>query len=1579
MRINKYQLLLAVLFHISIFSFAQPNGEWDSKPSVFQVNRLDAHASLMPYNSQTQAMDGDISKSNNYFSLNGTWKFKLVNKPADRSTDFFTTTFNDATWTNITVPGNWQTQGYDRPIYTNVTYPWAGTDYISPPKAPTNFNPVGSYRLNFTLPAGWESKKNILHFAGVESAFYVWINGNYVGYAEDSYTPDEFDISKYLKAGTNNISVQVFRWSDGSWLEDQDFIRLSGIFRDVYVYTVPDVHIYDFAYTTDLDAQYTNAAFKLTATVACNKTGAANGCKVQAQLYDNQNALVFTNSANLTNIALNSTADFTIQQTVTNPLKWSAEFPNLYTLVLSVIDGAGNVIEYQSCKVGFREIALVNGQFLINGKPIMIKGVNRHETSPTKGRAVDMAQMIQDIEIMKQNNINADRTCHYPNNVLWYELCDKYGIYVMDEANVESHGVRDQVPASLPEWTQNCVDRARSMVERDKNHPCVIFWSLGNEAGSGSNFQAMYDYIHAADPSRPVHYEGNSNYADMTSYMYPSVDNVANYGKSGNKKPLILCEYSHSMGNSTGNLFMYWDQFEKYPNLQGGFIWDYIDQNLKDAQGYKYGGDWGDNPNDGNFCSNGILNSDRTLKAGAYEVKKVYCNIKFEAVNLLTGSIKIKNRFLFTNLKDFNGSWELMADDKVIQSGIISATNLDIAPLTEKTFTVGYTAPTLQAGVKYWLNISIKTKTDQVWAKAGHEIVAHQFEIPFVTPAITETAAFGTEKIKVTTSTAEYSISNSLFSVKFDRTTGMLKNYNYKSNLLVADGPIPNFWRAPTDNDKGNNMQTRCKIWQTVSNQRTLDAITLTSYNDSSALVSVQYSFPTTPVSLGKVNYRVLANGEIDIDYAFYPGSSSLPELPLVGFTMTMPTTYADFTWYGKGPQETYIDRQLGFKTGVYSKSVDDNFFPYIEPSETGNHIQTSWMKMYNGDGNGLLVSGNNFEFSALRYTAAELFSKKHPFELVKSNNVIVNINLRQMGVGGDDSWGALPHNEFRIFPNQNYLFSFKLFPADSLTNAMAQSKISYKSEPKVKVPNLAGLTEEAAITLLKQNGFVPGAMSQGISSSYAVNLVIGQMPGSGESVIAGSMINYTLCKGSNLAYKKPATATDAEGTNPTSNGNDGDYTTRWCASNGTLGKTWSVDLQGNYDLTSVTINWETSGVYKYKIEVSSDNISWAIGLDRSTTTISDKAQTAALTSKNVRYVRLTVSATPGSNWISFYEFELYGLKAGSSVPVVSVTAPTANSVFFTNNTVTISANASVTSGSISQVAFYANSKFLATDVTAPYTFDWKGMPAGTYTIKAIATDNSGNVSEAITNIKINMQQAPYEGTAWAIPGTIQFENYDDGGNGFAYLDNAKDNTGGATFRTDEDVDIENCTDAGAGYSVGYTTAGEWMEYTVNVATAGEYDLTIRVACNGDGRTVSLSSNGTVVASDIAIPNTTGWQTWTDVKLKVTLPVGKQVLRLTIGTTDFVNLNYMTFSEVGKPVTPIALMAGWNLIGYPFEGSVDIATALSSIWTNVLTVKNIDSFYNKSQPVFFNSLNKLNWSYGYLVKVDKDCVLQWTK
>ncbi|HLP04662.1 MAG TPA: glycoside hydrolase family 2 TIM barrel-domain containing protein [Paludibacter sp.] len=1237
------------LICFSAFSQPGPNNEWKNQPDIFQVNRLKAHATLIPYATLSKALGCDLKSSENYFSLNGKWKFNLATKPDLRPLDFYSLSFDDQSWDSIKVPAVWQTQGYDYPIYTNVTYPWRGYENISPPATPTVYNPVGSYRRSFILPAGWDGKNCILHFDGVYSAYYVWINGQYVGYSENSFSPGEYDISKFLVAGTNTIAVQVFRWCDGSWLEDQDMIRMSGIFRDVYIYKTPEVHVSDFFYTTSLDANYQNAQFNFSAHIIANKTASQTGYKVQVQLYDNASNPVFATPMQMPVSFSNDSANVSSSIAVANPLKWSAEFPNLYTMVLSLVDGNGTTVEMESGRVGFRQFELKSGQMLVNGKPVLFRGVNRHESDPVHGYALDADDMLRDILIMKRFNINAVRTSHYPNNPLWVDLCDQYGLYLVDENNLETHGVRDIVPTSLPAWTANCIDRITSLVERDKNHPSVVIWSLGNEAGTGSNFKAMRDWIKGRDKTRLVHYEGDSQYGDMTSYMYSTVGTIESYGKSGSSKPLILCEYAHSMGNSTGNLYQYWDMFENYRNLQGGFIWDFVDQSVKDAQGYKYGGDWGDNPNDGNFCANGLVNTDRTPKAALFEMKKVYQSLKMTPVNLLTGKFTIKNWFLFTNMNEFAGSWQLMADSTVLQSGNFSDNDMNLEAQASKELVVPFVAPQLQAGVKYWLNISFRTKKDYNWSVAGHEIAKEQFNIPFATPAVAKTTDFGSEDLQVVESSTLTTVQNSRVKVVFSKTTGLINTYSYDSRILINSGPVPNFWRPSIDNDRGNGEPARCKTWKDASLSRTLDTLWVDTTNTKLVKLYAYMTVPTQTASSLIMEYSIMANGEVTVNQRFYPGSASLPEIPLVGNTMTMPLAFDRFVWYGRGPEENYVDRKLASFVGVYSKTVESNFFPYIKPQETGNHIETDWVKIVDKDNVGVLISGDKFEFNALQYTPAELESRKHPFELVKSNNTVLHINARQMGVGGDDSWGAKPHPEFLLKPDTSYCYSYRIIPVKNGVDEMGASKKQYLSTATTVVPDIKGLTETEAKQLLVENGFVPGKKAYALGNTYEKDRIMSQVPAAGENLPAGSMVSYTISLGKNVALNKPATSSSQESGNNTPKGNDGSYSTRWCASNGNANQWWKVDLGDQYDISYYNITWEMAAAYKYIIEVSNDGSNWTRVVDKTGNTSTSQLQGGGLVAKSVRYVRLTITQNPAQYWSSFFEIEICGAKSSVS------------------------------------------------------------------------------------------------------------------------------------------------------------------------------------------------------------------------------------------------------------------------------------------------------------------------------------------
>jgi beta-galactosidase len=1233
------------------FVEAQPNNEWNNKPDVFQVNRLPAHATLMPYADETSARFGDRTASPYYFSLNGTWKFSWSKNPAGRDTNFYKDIANVSSWSDINVPGNWQTQGFDYPIYTNVTYPWTGYENPSPPQAPTVYNPVGSYRREFTVPGSWNGRQVFLSFQGIGSAFYVWINGNYIGYGEDSFTPKEYDITKYLRTGTNNISAQVYRWSDGSWLEDQDMIRLSGIFRDVFLFSTPPVHIYDFHYVTDLDGSYTNATLTVNADIKYYSQTVPVGYTVEAAVYNSTAGQVASLQLGTASFSTGNETQVSANTSVSNPQKWSAEFPILYTLVIVLKDPGGNVIETESCNLGFRKFELTGGQMKINGKPILFKGVDRHEIDPETGKTLTYERMVQDITIMKKFNINAVRTSHYPNYPQWYELCDKYGIYIIDETNLETHGVRDVVPASRPEWKNNCLDRIQSMVGRDKNHPCVLIWSLGNEAGSGSNFQAMADWVHQNEPTRLVHYEGYNDVADMNSWMYPTVESVEQYGASGSSKPLILCEYSHAMGNSEGNMYQYWDAIEKYPNLQGAFIWDFVDQGLWNPAhtGFYYGGDWGDNPNDADFCANGLISADRTLQPEIYEVKKVYQNIKIKAVDTLKGQFKIKNYYRFTNVNSFSGTWQLMEDNKQINSGTLTASDLNIQPLDSSVISIGFGTPALKTGAKYWLNFSFKLIKDELWANAGHEIASEQFEIPFAVP---DAPMIDTSKIptlSIVDSKDSLVASNTNLQLVFDKNTGTISSYTYQGTKLLQSGPVPSFWRAPNSNDRGNSMPSRCATWKTASLSRTVTGVTVKNISTRQTQVAMNFSYPTSTKSYGIVVYDIYGDGNVVVSSTLVPGSAQLPEIPEVGMLCTVPADFSTVTWYGRGPFENYWDRKKGSNVGVYTTTVDSMFVSYIRPQETGNHTDVQWVCLTNSSGKGLMAVGmSNIEFNALQYTPWELDSKglQHPFNLVKNSFPVLRLNYHQMGLGGDNSWGALPHPEFTLYSNNTYSYQYRLLPITNLPQAMDMSKVSFSELSTVTVPSLIGANQSVTDSIIIANGLTVGNKTKSSSATIPKDCVISQMPEAGAKAIKGTAVNIVLSTGpdGNVAIKKPSSSDSEESSkgNTADKGNDGNVLTRWCASDGNTGHWWKVDLDSLYTLAGSEVMWEFDGkAYGYTIEVSPDNIHWSTAVSKKNNTNTSQTQQDSFNSFS-RYIRITVTQLTSGCWASFWEFKVF-------------------------------------------------------------------------------------------------------------------------------------------------------------------------------------------------------------------------------------------------------------------------------------------------------------------------------------------------
>ena len=1015
--------------------------DWENE-QVIGRNKEAGHCTLMPYADVESAIAGVREGSPFYKSLNGTWKFNWVRKPADRPKDFYRLDYEVSGWDDIEVPSNWQMHGYGIPIYTNAKHPFEA----NPPYIPHDYNPVGSYKREFNVPAGWEGREVFIHFDGVKSAFYIWVNGEEVGYSEGSMTPAEFNITRYLRPGENVLAVEVYRWSDGSYLEDQDMWRLSGIYRNVYLFSAPSVHIEDFFVRTELDDDYRDATLMIRPRVKSFAQKNLNGWVVEAQLYDCEAAAVFSVPLikEVTSIAKErypqrDTVKFgLLEGKVENPDKWSAEQPNLYTVVLTLKDGNGSIVETESCKVGFREVEIRDGQLLVNGRAIRFFGVNRHEHDPDRGRAVTVERMIEDIKLLKQNNINAVRTCHYPDDPHWYDLCDKYGIYLIDEANLESHELRGYL-SNVATWHYAFVDRAIRMVERDKNHPSVIFWSLGNETGCGPNHAAMAGWIHDYDSTRPVHYEGAQGdptdpyYVDVISRMYAKIPEIIRLGTlEEDNRPMVLCEYSHAMGNSMGNLKEYWDAIRSHKRLIGGFIWDWVDQGLRkvSADGkefWAYGGDYGDKPNDGNFCCNGLVGPDRKPNPSLYEVKKIYQRIHVTPVDLLAGKVKVFNEYDFMSLDFVDVLWELAEDGKIQQSGKLP--RISVAPKQEQEIRVPFDKPQLKQGREYWLKITFALGEETLWANAGHVLAWEQFQVPFDVSKAAEEDISAMPALSLKETSKEIRITGDKFAVIVSTEGGSLGSFRYAGKELMGSPLVPNFWRVPIDNDIGNGMPKRHGIWRTAWPKGRVKKATAEQVKPQVVriLVEAELGVKNCPYAC---TYTVYGNGDIVVESSIDAGSLDLPELPRFGMQMMIPGQFDTMSWYGRGPHETYWDRKTGAAVGVYSGKVKELTHAYVRPQENGNKSDVRWAALTNDKGSGLLVVGVPVvDVSAWPYTMEQLENAKHIHELPEDfHSITLNIDYKQMGVGGDDSWGARTHPEYML-PAGKYSYRFILRP----------------------------------------------------------------------------------------------------------------------------------------------------------------------------------------------------------------------------------------------------------------------------------------------------------------------------------------------------------------------------------------------------------------------------------------------------------------------------------------------------------------------------------------------------------------------
>ena len=1054
-----FTLLFGISIATQISLFAQSTPDWEN-PAVFGINKETPHCTLMPYSKISASKKTERTASQWYRTLNGNWKFHWSPDPDSRPVDFYKEMFDVSQWDSIAVPSNWQMQGYGTPLYSNIKYPFVKnppTVMETPPLHYTNYNarnPVGSYRRTFTIPNKWDGREIFIVFDGVDSAFYLWVNGQQVGYSQDSRTPAEFNITKYLEKGKNTLAAEVYRYSDGSYLEDQDFWRLSGIYRDVYLYAAPTLHIQDFFVHTDLDDNYKDATLRVDTKVINYSSEEASAPTLEVTLIDKQqnNKALFgfpsdtkrlfiaDAQANMESVSADKTIDYSFSKQLDNPKKWSAEAPNLYTLVLSLKDARGKTIETVSANIGFRKSEIKGGQLLVNGQPIYIKGVNRHEHDPDTGHTLTRESMIQDIMLMKQNNVNTVRTCHYPDVPEWYELCDEYGLYIIDEANIESHGM-GYGPESLakqPEWKDAHMARTVAMVERDKNHPCVIVWSLGNEAGFGDNFQATSDWIHQRDPSRPVHYEQAEERpeTDIVCPMYATIDRITRYASKEQTRPLILCEYEHAMGNSLGNMDDYWIAIEEYKHLQGGSIWDWVDQGLrkKDANGkefWAYGGDFGDIPNSGNFCCNGIVQPDRKPNPHMFEMKKVYQNITVHAEDLLNGKVKIQNKYFFIPTDFVETLWEVTENGEVIQKGSLGT--VSVQPQETKVVTIPFEKPNPAPGNEYHLKLSFALNTNQPWGKKGYILAWDQFELPFKAEESVPMASVDSmPAMTVCENVASLVIRGADFEITFDRAKGVLSDWSFKGTELVTSPLTPNFWRAPTDNDNGNGMPNRCGIWKNAAANSIVSEITVEQVNPQVVKISVNKQLDAEDSTLRTV-YTIYGSGQVLISNTLTLGDD-LPELPRIGMQMQMPGEFSTMQWFGRGPQESYWDRKTGYAVGLYKENIYKPEHVYVRPQENGNKTDVRWAAWTNKKGIGLVAVGQPLiNSSAWPYTMEDMEKARHIHELPARDTITVNIDSMQTGLAGDNSWGARPHRQYTLWANQPYHWEVRLCP---VTNA---------------------------------------------------------------------------------------------------------------------------------------------------------------------------------------------------------------------------------------------------------------------------------------------------------------------------------------------------------------------------------------------------------------------------------------------------------------------------------------------------------------------------------------------------------------
>lgn len=1045
--------LLNYIFIIFLFvPFVSKAGHvpWQN-PQVNEINREPAHAHFVPYINEATALSQQSLPASQRFeinkkgerriSLNGTWKFCYSRNNGASPADFYKPGYDTKKWEDIKVPGSWELQGFDVPIYTDVDYPFPA----NPPYVPEDYNPVGAYVREFTVPGGWEKMDLFLDFEGVESAFYCWVNGELAGYSEDSRLPAHFNITKLLKKGNNKLAVKVFRYSDGSYLEDQDYWKYSGIERDVYLYARPSSRVRDFRLTAGLVNRYEDGAFNVEVKLNQPQPGET----VEVKVMDKDKAIYqYTHR-------IKSSSDTTLNAQELFPAvhPWSAETPYLYQLIVNTFDAGGKALESFVHSFGFRSVEMGNGMQLINGVPVLFKGVNRHEHDKNTGRTITVESMIEDIRLMKQFNINAVRTSHYPNRPEWYALCDEFGLYLVDEANIESHGMmnhKDRTLANYPDWETPFMQRMSRMVLRDRNFTSIVTWSLGNESGYGKHFETIYDWAKTNDPTRPVQYEGGGYDAKSDIYcpMYARIWALQRHVNQRDARPLILCEYAHAMGNSVGNLQDYWNLIYKYDQLQGGFIWDWVDATfaIKDKKGnniWGYGGDMGfaGVPNDSNFCANGLVAADRSLHPHIHEVKKVYQYIHFEPVAFTSNQIKVTNRHDFINLDNYVLRWSIESDGKSIENGEvefpdISPRSFALIPLPIKT--------TQADGREYFLKLEAFTKTASPLVPKGHLAAMEQWAMPVSDAKVPIKEVTG--ELDPESTAENFTLNGPGFRIVFSKGTGEMTELSYNGKNIIKEGLQPNFWRPLTDNDVANGHLDRCATWKHAGRKMRLKEMKCVVDSDKKlATITVDHNLPEQESTL-RTMYQVRPDGAVNVLFHYTPGSKALPEMPRLGMRMILNPEYDVMTWLGRGPHENYADRKTSSPIGLYTATVREQFHPYVRAQETANKTDVRWVALRNNAGEGVLIVGEeplnvsawNFPQDDIDYVPFNV-ERRHGGSIEKKDMVWLNIDHRLMGVGGDTTWGAQVHPEYTITPKE-WQYSFTLQPLEAQDDAAQEA-----------------------------------------------------------------------------------------------------------------------------------------------------------------------------------------------------------------------------------------------------------------------------------------------------------------------------------------------------------------------------------------------------------------------------------------------------------------------------------------------------------------------------------------------------------